>query len=158
MERYDWGKLNHLQLGRYAEYFVKMEFTRHGFDVYTAEVDDKGIDFVVRKERKESDGATNIEYRDVQVKSARRLNYVFIRKDKLVLRENLLVAVCLFEDGELPNLYLIPAMSWNYPNALLVSRDYEGLKSKPEWGLNLSRRNHELLTQYRFDLTIEQIR
>ena len=49
-------------------------------------------------------------------------------------------------------------MSWNYHNALLVSRDYEGLKSKPEWGLNLSRRNHELLTQYRFDLTIEQIR
>ena len=75
-----------------------------------------------------------------------------------MLRENLLVAVCLFEDGKLPNLYLIPAMSWNYHNALLVSRDYEGLKSKPEWGLNLSRRNHELLTQYRFDLTIEQIR
>ncbi len=43
-EDYDWGKLNHLQLGRYAEYFVKMEFTRHGFDVYSAEVDDKGID------------------------------------------------------------------------------------------------------------------
>ncbi len=55
-EDYDWGKLNHLQLGRYAEYFVKMEFTRHGFDVYSAEVDDKGIDLVVRREQR--DGGT----------------------------------------------------------------------------------------------------
>lgn len=55
-EAYDWGKLNHLQLGRYAEYFVKMEFTRHGFDVYSAEVDGKGIDLVVRTEQR--DGGT----------------------------------------------------------------------------------------------------
>ena len=74
-EGYDWGKLNHMQLGRYAEYFVRMEFTRHGFDVYAAEVDDKGIDFIVRKEHRP--GGTEVEYRycDVQVKSVRRLNY-----------------------------------------------------------------------------------
>lgn len=157
MEKYDWGKLNHLQLGRYAKYFVKMEFTRYGFDVYTAEVDDKGIDIIVRKEY--HPGETEVEYRyyDVQVKSVRRMNYVFLRKDKFMLRENLLAAVCIFEDGELPNLYLIPAMEWHLPNALLANRDYEGLKSRPEWGLNLSRRNLELLARYRFDLTIEKI-
>jgi len=44
-QRQRWSKLSTLQLGRYAEYFVKMEFTLHGFDVYSAEVDDKGIDF-----------------------------------------------------------------------------------------------------------------
>ena len=44
-----WSNLNHLQLGKYSEYLVIMEFTRYGFDVYSAEVDDKGIDFVVRK-------------------------------------------------------------------------------------------------------------
>ena len=156
-EGYDWGKLNSMQLGRYAEYFVKMEFTRHGFDVYTAEVDDKGIDFVVRKERKDADGATDIEYRDVQVKSVRKLNYVFVRKDKLVLRENLLLAVALFESEKLPNLYLIPAIRWRQPDVLFVSRNYEGLKSKPEWGLNLSRKNLGLLELYRFEHTIEQV-
>lgn len=26
-DRYDWSRLNHLQLCRYAEYFTKMEFT-----------------------------------------------------------------------------------------------------------------------------------
>src|SRR5215218_4529663 len=133
MEKYDWGKLNHLQLGRYAEYLVKMEFTRHGFDVYTAEVDDKGIDFVIRKERS---SGTDIEfvYYDVQVKSVRAMNYVFFSKEKFLLRDNLLAAIGLFEDGDLPRLYLIPATAWNHPNALFVDRSYEGLKSKPEWG------------------------
>jgi hypothetical protein len=55
----DRGKLNHMHLGRNAEYFVKMEFTRHGFDVYTAEVDDKGIDFIVRKDHRP--GGTKVE-------------------------------------------------------------------------------------------------
>jgi hypothetical protein len=31
MDRYDWSRLNHLQFGRYAEYFVKMEFALYGF-------------------------------------------------------------------------------------------------------------------------------
>ena len=48
-QEHRWSELSRLQLGRYAEYFVKMEFTLHGFDVYSAEVDDKGIDFVIRK-------------------------------------------------------------------------------------------------------------
>ena len=48
-----------MQLARYAEYFVKMESTRHGFDVYAAEFDDKGIDFIVRKDRRP--GGTEVE-------------------------------------------------------------------------------------------------
>ncbi len=155
---YDRDNLNPRQLGRYAEYFAKMEFIRRDFDVYTAEVDDKGIDFVVRKEQRGGDGATSIEYRDVVVRSARRLNYVFVRKDKFVLRKNLMLALVLFENGELPNLYLIPATAWQTPNALLVDHDYEGLKSKPEWGLNLSHRNLGLLEQYRFEHTIDRFR
>jgi hypothetical protein len=34
------------------------------------------------------------------------------------------------------------------------SRDYEGKKSKPEWGLNLSRRTIPLLEQYRFERNV----
>ena len=43
-----WGNLNHLQIGKFAEYLAVMEFSIHGLDVYTSEVDDKGIDFIVR--------------------------------------------------------------------------------------------------------------
>ena len=92
VHEYQWSQLSHLQLGRYAEYFVKMEFTLHGFDVFSAEVDDKGIDFIARL------GPT--QYYDVQVKSCRNLNYIFFPKDKFVLRDNLLAAVVLFSDGE----------------------------------------------------------
>ena len=69
MEKYDWSRLTHLQVGRFAEYYVKMEFTLYGFDVYQAEVDDKGIDFVVRK--------GHDRCFDIQVKSVRGFNYVF---------------------------------------------------------------------------------
>ena len=107
MDRYDWTRLNKLQLGRYAEYFVKMEFTLFGFDVYTAEVDDRGIDFVIRK------GPDR--YYDVQVKSIRNSGYVFFHKAKFEPRESLLAALVLFVSGKPPELYLIRAIAWVEP-------------------------------------------
>jgi hypothetical protein len=149
VEKYIWSRLNHLQLGRYAEYFAKMEFTMYGFDVYSSEVDDRGIDFILRK--------SNDQYYDVQVKSIRGLNYIFFPKHKFQLRENLYAAVVIFLDGQPPQLYLIPSKVWENPNPLFVSRDYEGKKSTPEWGLNLSQKNMPLLQPYAFDVMIEQL-
>ncbi len=68
---YLWSMLTNLQIGRYTEYYVKMEFTLHGYDVYPDEVDDKGIDFVIRGEPH--------KYYDVQVKSV----YIFDSFDHL---------------------------------------------------------------------------
>jgi hypothetical protein len=146
MNKYDWTRLNHMQLGRYAEYFVKMEFTLYGFDVHTSELDDRGIDFVIRK------GDTR--YFDVQVKSIRNLNYIFFPKDKFQPRVNLLAAIVLFSNGKQSSLYLIPSTLWLQPNSLFVSRDYEGLKSKPEYGLNLSLKNLSLLAEFSFEKSV----
>jgi len=148
-QTYKWSELSKQQLGRYAEYFVKMEFTLHGFDVYTTEVDDKGIDFIIRKDI----GA----YCEIQVKSSRNLTYIFFRKDKCVLHESFLVAVVLFTDDQLPDLYLVPSTTWRTPNALFVDRDYRGKKSKPEWGLNLSKRNLPLLQPYAFEEQVKRL-
>ena len=148
MRKYNWNRLSHLQIGRYAEYFVKMEFTLFGFEVYTAEVDDRGVDFIIRKDDR---------YYDVQVKSARGFKYIFFPKDKFSPRDNLLAAIVLFFDGEPPQLYLIPSKEWLKPNALLVSRDYEGKKSKPEWGLNLSKKNLPLLSRFAFDKIVQEL-
>lgn len=137
-----------MQLGRYAEYFVKMEFTMYGFDVYTSEVDDKGIDFVVRRDRH--------RYYDVQVKSVRSLNYVFMPKDRFQLRDNMFLALVLFQEGLPPRHFLIPALAWLVPNALFVGRDYEGRRSAPEWGLNLSVKSMSLLEPYEFEHAIER--
>lgn len=149
MKKLEWSQLNHLQIGKYAEYFVKMEFTRYGFDVYSSEVDDRGIDFVVRKEPS--------NYYDVQVKSVRDFNYIFFPKDNFILRKNLLAAIVIFIDGESPQLYLIPSDSWQNPNALLVSHDYIGKQSPPEWGLNLSKKNLPLLSKFAFHNMIEKL-
>lgn len=149
MGRHDWSRLNHLQLGRYAEYFVKMEFTLFGFDIYSSEVDDRGIDFVIRR------GINR--YYDVQVKSIRALNYIFLPKDRFQLRPNLLAAVVIFRPESSPDLYLIPATTWEAPNDLFVSRNYEGKKSKPEWGLNLSQRNLPLLVRFAFEKMVSEL-
>src|SRR5437660_8549417 len=74
MTRYSWSRLNNLQVGRYAEYFVKMEFALYGFQVYTAEVDDRGIDFIVRH--------VSGRFYEIQVKSVRGLSCIFMQKDK----------------------------------------------------------------------------
>jgi len=140
--KYDWSRLNHLQLGRYAEYFTKMEFTLMGFDVYTTEVDDRGIDFVIRKDED--------VYYDVQVKSVSKSKYIFFPKKKFKLRKNLLAAVVIFENNQSPQFYLIPSTAWLNPNSLLRSREYKDKKSQREWGLNLSQKTMSLLSQYEF--------
>lgn len=149
MKKFQWSELNHLQIGRYAEYLAKMEFTAFGFDVFTAEVDDKGIDFVLRKD--------NLHYYDVQVKASRNLSYIFFSKDKFVLSQNLLAAVVLFENDKPASLYIIPSDVWQNPTSLFVSREYEDKKSKPEWGLNLSRKNLVELEQYQFENMVEKL-
>ena len=147
MKRYDWGKLNSRQLGKYAEYFVKMEFTMHGLDIYTSEVDDKGIDFVARKDVN--------RYLEVQVKSLYKSKYTYFAKSAFDIHQaNLFVALVPFADNEAPTIYLIPALAWKAPNGLLVSRDYDGKASAPEWGLQLSRKNILLLAPYAFDAVV----
>lgn len=145
-----WSKLSRQQIGRYAEYLAKMELTLHGVDVYSAEIDDKGIDFVVRIDRS--------HYYDIQVKASRNLAYIFFQKEKFSPWENLLAAIVLFMDDAPLELFLIPSTVWLKPNALFVDRAYDGLKSKPEFGLNLSQRNMDLLRPYAFEKTIELLR
>ena|SRR5438067_11980093 len=147
MSRYDWKRLTALQVGRYAEYFVKMEFTLYGFDVYQAEVDDKGIDFVIRKEPD--------SYYDIQVKSVRSSKYIFFLKDHFMPREKLYAAIVLFNPDEPPKLFLVPSTVWLNPNTLFVSRNYEPpRKSKPEWGISLSSKSDPLLLGYTFEKVV----
>jgi len=149
MQRCLWGKLNKQQVGTYAEYFVKMELTMYGFQVYGTEVDDQGIDFVTRYERG--------PFLQVQVKSVRSLGYVYMTKDNFELSEQVYLALALLVEGVEPDLFLVPSTVWRNENALFVGRDYEGRKSDPEWGLNLSQKNLPLLEPYCFVKTLERL-
>lgn len=147
MTTYAWSSISKLHLGKYAEYFVKMECARAGLDVYTSEVDDRGIDFVIR--------IGSDRYIDVQVKAVRDWTYVFMRKSTFAPRDRLYLALVLLRDGVAPDLYLIPATVWLAPDDLFVSRDYgPGLSSPPEWGMNLSAKRAQRLEEFRFELIV----
>lgn len=145
MPKTKWSELSHLQLGQYGEYYAKMKFTSYGFDVYTSEVDDHGVDFVAKK---------NGIFYEVQVKSIRNDNYMFIRKSKLILDDKHLICYLRFVDDQLPEVYVIPATVFLEPDgSLFTSKDYVGLKSDPEYGINMSKKNYNKMQEYK----IEQI-
>ncbi len=152
MPNTSWSKLNHLQLGRYAEYYAKMEFASYGFEVYTSEVDDHGVDFIAKQpgERR---------FYEVQVKSVRDYGYIYMAKSKMPeLLEDRLVCYLHFIDGQLPDVFVIPAIAWKNPNAVLVDRKYDkpGQKSEPEWGINISKKNYNLLDEYKADCWLKE--
>jgi hypothetical protein len=151
-DRINWGKLNNMQIGKYAEYYTKMEFTLYGFEVFTSEVDDRGIDFIARDKQR------NIF--EIQVKSIRKLSYVFMQKEHFdITNKNLYLALLIFSESRIPEIFLIPSKVWEKPNALFVGRDYEkpGQISRPEWGLNISEKNMNILNKYKFREKIEQL-
>jgi hypothetical protein len=137
-----WQSLNNAQVGRYGEYIAKLELTRMGLDIYSVEVDDHGIDFVVRSR----DG---MKYADIQVKTIRGLSsYVFMPDDKFPPKDNLYLALVLLPEGSPPKCCLVPRSAWGegHPD-YLVHHDYIGLKSKPECGINISARAVEAIVR-----------
>ena len=88
----NWSKLSPLQLGRYAEYYAKMEFASYGFEIYTSEVDDHGVDFIAKN-------PYNNQFYEVQVKSIRNTGYVFVQKDKIEIQDNWLLCLMRFVDS-----------------------------------------------------------
>lgn len=149
----DWSKLNPLQLGRYAEYFAKMEFASYGLEVYSSEVDDHGVDFIIKDKKQ--------RFCEIQVKSLRGTGYVFVPKTKFdITNKNLYLALLLFNTGQLPDVFLIPSAVWERPNDVFVDRKYdkEGQTSKPEYGINISQKNYWALECFNFkDAIIEFI-
>lgn len=153
MPNLKWSELNHLQIGKYAEYLVKMELTSYGCDVYTSEVDDHGIDFVMKSKY-------GVFY-EVQVKAIRydRSNYIFAQKEKFdVDNDNLLMALVIFHNDTYPEVYLLPTSCWRNESPLFKGKDYIGLKSKPEWGINISKKNYDELRQYELVKMIQELK
>ena len=122
-----------------------MELASYGFEVYTTEVDDHGIDFLIKRQKSK-------KFYEIQVKSIREYGYVFMPKCTWeVDQENLYLVLLIFKEGKLPNVYMIPATAWQNSDELFKDKNYEGLKSEPEYGLNLSLKNQPLLEPYRIE-------
>ena len=155
MPKMDWKSLSEQsrsKFGAYGEYYAKMEFASYGFDVFTSEVDDHGVDFVVKGKK---------GYFAIQVKSAQvGTGYVFMGKEHFDIEdESLYLCLLIFEQENLPEMYLLPATEWRKESDLLRYRPYDkpGQKSKPEYGINISKKNMHMLKKFKFKEVINLI-
>jgi len=145
-------KLNNHQVGKLGELLVQAAFLMYNFDIYTPVVDDRCTDLVVTKHKEDF----QCPRKRIQIKTVRGLNYVFLPKEKCHLNDDFYIALVVFLENPEPELFLIPSNVWLNPRnseekRIFVSRDYEGKKSKPEWGINLSSQNLEYLREnFRF--------
>jgi hypothetical protein len=155
LHSHTWAHLSGQQLGGFAEHLVVMRFAQLGMQVFRSDVDDRGIDLVVRKDPTSPGGLAS--YWDVQVKSLRigprKGGYAFMRKSIFDLRRNLLLALVLFVEGEAPHAFLIPAKRWKKPDKMFCDRDYgqDGQTSKPEYGLQVSLKTMPGLSVFQFE-------
>ncbi len=137
MYNLNWSRedLTRQKLGTFGEYYAKMTLVSYGMSIYTAEVDDHGIDFVAETKR---------GFLKFQVKTIRQgTDYVFMKARNFDIEdESLYLFLIVLTDGEHPTMYVIPASSWNdSEKSVFVYHDYEGKKSESEYGLNLSKKN-----------------
>lgn len=135
----NFASLGRQQVGRIAEYLARIAFTQRGYTVFTPDVDDSGVDLLIYR--------ADVGYTRIQVKSLRRNGYVFMRKRYFQPATDLALCLILFSTGE-PEILLIPSLRWERPCPVFVARDYEGLKSEPEFGVNVSAKAMPELREY----------
>ncbi len=139
------------KLGTFCEYYAKMILASYGVSVYTSEVDDHGIDFVLE--------TPNGQFKKVQVKSVRleTTKYVYMEERKFSINDSdLYLFLLILKDGKHPESYLIPAVEWKTgkEDGLFV---YHGQYKVPEYGLNLSGKQMKALQAYGVKEQIEKI-
>ena len=112
-------------------------------------MDDHGVDFIV----KDKNGVFN----EIQVKSLRNKGYTYMKQEKFNLdNKRLYLVLIIFEEDKLPNIYLISTEAWNNKNNMFIIRNFDkGQKSEPEYGINITNSNKELLEKYRFEYMIK---
>lgn len=138
-------RLTPQKLGTFCEYYAKMTLASYGIGIYTSEVDDHGIDFVAETQK----GFFKFQVKAIRTSTSQ---YVFMRKEHFnVEDETMFLFLMLLSDGEHPDMYIIPASAWKQESTAFVYHAYEGKKSKPEYGINVSKKNRAEIEQYRLE-------
>lgn len=151
---YKWSALGRLQRGRFGEHFAKMEFAMHGFEIYTADVDDRGIDFVARR-----DGG---EFLEIQVKTVSDYNLQFVNESKFKRTDRFVVCLVRLQEGTAPQVYAFRGTDWpnqegRIDNGLLGYNRYEGKSSNAAYEIHLAKSRDELLQDYSLTALIDRM-
>lgn len=104
MMKTSYKHLNNIQKGSFAEAYAKMAFTLEGFEVYTTEYDDRGVDFVIRNNQG--------NYFSVQVKATGESANPFVYAEKFERSSEFVFCAVRLVEGEMPQLYLARGADW----------------------------------------------
>jgi hypothetical protein len=104
MFRTSYSHLNTIQKGHFGEAVAKMAFTLEGYEVYTTEFDDRGIDFVIR--------SPEGNFYSVQVKTTGQSANPCIYARKFEASDRFLFFHVRLKEGEPPVLYTALGHEW----------------------------------------------
>lgn len=126
-----------------------MAFTLEGFEVYTTEYDDRGVDFVIRN----SDG----RFFSVQVKATGKSANPFILGDKFEASSDFLLCAVRLVEGNPPEIYLVRGTDWNEEQECLHFNPSGG-NAGAYYELRFSKKYSESLKRYNFQNYVEQLK
>ena len=125
-----------------------MEFAMFGFEIYTSEVDDRGIDFVARRAGR---------FVEVQVKTVSGYNLQYVNESKFKASDDFVVALVRLAEGAEPALYIFLGSDWPSDDGLLVYSPYEGKKSEAAYEIRLAQSRDKVIENYRLERWVDRL-
>jgi len=149
MLKTSYNHLNNIQKGSFAEAYAKMAFTLEGFEVYTTEYDDRGVDFVIRN----SEG----KYFAVQVKSTGEGSNPFVYAEKFIPTGEFLFCAVRLIEGRSPDVYLAAGSDWDTEKDCLHFNPGGG-RAGAYYELRFANMHLESLKRHKFETYVQQLR
>ena len=120
----------------------------YGYLVFSAEIDDRGVDFVVR-----NDAGRHF---DVQVKTVTCWKYTYITESKF--SESLWICLVVLAEGVHPTLYLFSGRDWDLDTSGLLRRNHFPNAKEAEYGIHIAKKRVSVMKQFAFDQSVEKLR
>ncbi|NRA39111.1 MAG: hypothetical protein HRU15_13285 [Planctomycetes bacterium] len=150
MLKTSYSHLNTIQKGYFGEAYAKMAFTLEGFEVYSTEYDDRGIDFVVRN--------TSGKFFSIQAKSFGDNVNPFIYADKFQCSDDFIFCAVHLSEGQQASVYVACGNEWEDEDLTCLHHNPGGGKSGPYYEMRFAHSYVEQLKQFAFHKYTERIR
>ena len=120
----------------------------YGYLVFSAEIDDRCVDFVVR-----NDAGRHF---DVQVKTVTDKNYTFVCESKC--SEDLWICLVVLTESDHPTLYLFSGRDWNSDTSGLLQHHHYPKSKEAEYGIHAAKTRARAMKPFAFDQSVERLR
>ncbi len=136
-------------VGKYAKVFLENRIKALGGDLIDYKL--AGSNMCARIKGK---------YYKFKVKSIRKPNtrYIKIKKSDVDIEDDsLFIAIILFYEDGISKIFLIPVAELANENNLFRNRNYLKMKSSPEWGLNVTDKNMDILSKFQLSIMLKKL-